>query len=1236
LLIVNCELLIMKDILVFILIFLLSSGVCIAQDEKSNDEKVGVVKQHYRGLHGYIGYSATRPEGRSEFSYGMGFYSAVWPLIDKPIERFQIGLASAWMTPNNSDNKDKPLAPIGTYARDNWPERGPTWGSVFQTIEGGLGYWARNRFRYGPPKFSMNSTPQCYDYEIGSPGWSFFYDTEALPDDRLGIAQLSNTLLIPPDALPFEGNPNGKFLGCTYMALPFTEPTTGDPPTGDQAWTCFMNSANFKGPMAYFIPETWSKTGKIFDYDFIYGRGLDARPANMGGGAMEINTVPCFESQDQAGIKYSKIPQLQFPVDGQGRTLLVQDVTYYSKEALYDAFKEWRDGGEMCSGQFGEIGAWESTLTTRTTKYDQTGKEITGVEQVFDTKVHEDNVWGLEWFDGSRDEFGKFPQYFKHVGDSLVAISKAEVPGETNLLTKEFKLARAGAPFTSPGKGAWANPGPEAGPFEVQLTDGSIVTYYWYRFVDQPSFQQYDFPEAKKEKLQALVEKIHKEWPIDREYMAPPTKGELATFDPALLVTPPKGLEYGYVPIVTNQRKEEPKTKWSFDEKSDSIRGHYRMVEGVKSQALVMDGYTTHIERPSHRVPELDEAFTIEAWVAVGAYPWNWAPIVAQENTVSLNSNLDDLTWPEDITESSPKDGFFFGISPQGHLGLHIGNRKWQICKSHNKIPLRKWTHVAASYDKQKGIVLYINGENAGTLEVASGLKQARLEELRIGMPRQKIEASNPVRTFATLPSWYSFDGILDEIHLVSELKSEKVISNNYTSLKPGSEPDLPPRVMPSGPKGKGEFGASYTHLKYFPEWDAQWRLESDPDIVVQFDDSPVRVVFWRGTRYGPAWVMENDMWMGDQSIENFNGKDGCIEHMLDPRCRFSHVRIIENSPARAVVHWRYLPTSANGNHSQVDQVSGWEDWVDEYYTFYPDGVGVRKVVLHTDGVSLWPEEVIAFCQPGQRPEDVVELGAMTLANLKGEQHTYSWAEKSPKFRHKSRWELGGYIHFGDELGEKPNIMMVNMKSEYKPFQIFELECNFTCFAHEHRKEMSHFPWWNHWPAALIPSDGRYCQAADRPSHFSLAWGTPVPHKGENNTYWWTWMYGATKDDISSLTSLARSWSTPPELKIKSGASEGSFDSTQRNYIVKGSDNKEITDLKFNLKASKEKPVSNPAFVIKNWGNHDIDLKVNGMKIKQGKGFRVGHIRTINEYDLVVWLEMESDSNMEFYFMHKD
>ena len=531
------------------------SWTCGGQEIKTNDAskgESGKITEHSDGLHGYIGFGHEELPPRSAYTAGMGFYAAVWPLVDQPLANFQIGLPGSWIMPDNSDNKDKPLAPERTLAR-TWRERGPTWSSVFQTVEGGLGYWAGNHFRYGPPKFSMNATPQCYDYEVGSPGWSFFYSNKALPDNRLGIAQLSNRLLIPPDALPFQGNPNGEFLGYTWMALPFTDPTTGDPPTGDQSWTCFLSAANFKGPIAYYIPETWSKIGKLFNYPFLYGRGLDARPGIMGGGAMEINTVPRFDSKDAQGTVYSKIPKLQFPVDDQGRAYLVQDVAYYSKAALSDPFKIWRQGGPACSGRFDEKGAWKPKLNTNTPSYDQDGKKMTGVDKVFDTRIFEGNVWGLEWTQSNISPTGFFPQYYKHVGDKRIAVAAADVPVETKLLTREFPLAKPGAPYTSPTIGAWSRPGPKLGPFTAKLADGSVVTYSWYRFVDQPSFQQYAWSEEKKAKLQAFVEKLHANWPMDRDYMAPPTRGKLVALDSALLVTPPKGLEAGYVPIVTRQ-----------------------------------------------------------------------------------------------------------------------------------------------------------------------------------------------------------------------------------------------------------------------------------------------------------------------------------------------------------------------------------------------------------------------------------------------------------------------------------------------------------------------------------------------------------------------------------------------------------------------------------------------------------------------------------------------------------
>lgn len=112
-------------------------------------------------------------------------------------------------------------------------------------------------------------------------------------------------------------------------------------------------------------------------------------------------------------------------------------------------------------------------------------------------------------------------------------------------------------PFTSPAAGAWVQPGPASQTQTVVLGDGSKVTYAWYRFVDQPSFQQYDWSEEKKAALQALVEELHRSWPIDRDYMAPPTSGELVALDPALFVKPPKGKEVGYVPIVLRQENAQ-------------------------------------------------------------------------------------------------------------------------------------------------------------------------------------------------------------------------------------------------------------------------------------------------------------------------------------------------------------------------------------------------------------------------------------------------------------------------------------------------------------------------------------------------------------------------------------------------------------------------------------------------------------------------------------------------------
>jgi hypothetical protein len=75
--------------------------------------------------------------------------------------------------------------------------------------------------------------PDCYtgNYLI-SPGWS--NTTTAAADNKMGIAQLSNHMLIPPDGLTFQDNPHGELFGYSWMSLPLADVKKGLPPTGNQ------------------------------------------------------------------------------------------------------------------------------------------------------------------------------------------------------------------------------------------------------------------------------------------------------------------------------------------------------------------------------------------------------------------------------------------------------------------------------------------------------------------------------------------------------------------------------------------------------------------------------------------------------------------------------------------------------------------------------------------------------------------------------------------------------------------------------------------------------------------------------------------------------------------------------------------------------------------------------------------------------------------------------------------
>lgn len=501
----------------------------------------------------------------AEFNAGFSMYAAAWPILEQyPGSRFQTGLFGTWMFPQFEGEAPKKL---------------------YTDIEGGLGWWRDTRFATTTPKFIMGGVAPNFSAWANGPGAGKGRDWDQ-PKGKYGIAQLSPWVIWPPDGLNLAQGTCGELFGYGYLPLPLiaAKPTTAGAPvaTGDQCWTLFLNTANFKGPVCFFTPFFWSAW--TVEQPELAGKLLDARPSNPNKAfQMETQWVPAAIGNAPPGAGgetprvFARTAPMSFPTDQNGRTVVLHRLTVYSRDALTEPVRRWFAGGEAASGQ----------IDSKAAHVQQFGKGGGSTWRIFDegaakegrasidwTKfgtpiAHDPFTFGYQWngdlvrpvTDG-RGGRVRLPEYFrldevKEKPSRWVAVGAAEVPESTGLRTWAFKAPQdknAGAYETpvSP-QSSFRAPGPVAGPFETTLGDGSVVTYAWYRFADQPAMLNADLTAAEREEVQRRVELLHRAWSKDREYLAPPTTGALASIDPGLIVKPPAGLEVGYVPIVLRQ-----------------------------------------------------------------------------------------------------------------------------------------------------------------------------------------------------------------------------------------------------------------------------------------------------------------------------------------------------------------------------------------------------------------------------------------------------------------------------------------------------------------------------------------------------------------------------------------------------------------------------------------------------------------------------------------------------------
>ncbi len=630
--------------------------------------------------------------------------------------------------------------------------------------------------------------------------------------------------------------------------------------------------------------------------------------------------------------------------------------------------------------------------------------------------------------------------------------------------------------------------------------------------------------------------------------------------------------------------------------------------KGVSGTALEFDGYNTVVSiRPQKSPVTLGSSVTLEGWIALGAYPWNWAPIVQQGDN----------------------DGYFLGVDSHGYPGFMVNvGGTWQQLSVPNKPPYKdihhlavfRWYNIAGTYNNTDGMMcLYIDGKKVAEKFAGKGGVHPVNADIRVG--KAGIMRTPTDGTHDTYPSNFGIDGLIDEVQIYNRSLSDSQVAATYANFNPGEAvtgaPDMEKRKFPT-PSTKGQFKAIYTCLPYYETWDNLFRFGQYADVVVGFDKLPIKYVFWRGVSYIPMMVNESGQWYTNEFDETGFTKDapGDCEPMSDKGSWASHVRIIENNPARVVVNWRYRQVNPSHHWAYYDTTTGWGDMSDWDYYIYPDGVACKILRWYSSKPRAWKEwdEQIAVLSEGQHPEEVLEkTPVMTLVDTAGKATDYDWNPDPPK---------------PDFQGQV--IQMIHYTGKYNPYTIQNFDSG-DIYKGE-RTWYSVFPSWNHWPTAQINSSGRNASFADRASHSSIShlyWPLYREQTGKVSYKEMIMMEGMTDQPAASLTDLARSWlKAPPVTDVYGGTTQG-YNQSHRAYGFTFN----AKPLTFRIAASRQSPIHNLCFEIRHWKSRTAkaQLKINGVSLKAGPNYRQGvNIETDGTYTLIIWVGLTAYGPQEF------
>lgn len=418
--------------------------------------------------------------------------------------------------------------------------------------------------------------------------------------------------------------------------------------------------------------------------------------------------------------------------------------------------------------------------------------------------------------------------------------------------------------------------------------------------------------------------------------------------------------------------------------------------------------------------------------------------------------------------------------------------------------------------------------------------------------------------------------------------------------------------------------------------------------VTVTFDLLPTTMSFDLPWDY--CMVTENGIKFSNFAVETYDprqfdgkGAEMSFEPGFDKEGRYVRAWIERRSDARIVVCVRYALSNVLYDiaHPDIDSESpyGDGDWVDEWYNIYPDGTYIRHFKVYTGlapvsrpfGFNRIPPRVVhefmesvVYGQPGHKPTDDIDIEAVTLVRLFGNHPADPLPQPlSTKINYQT---AQGFGEFRDA-----NIMLINLKSEYKPFTI----------GMPYGVYVKPYAIGGNYPHVFMTWDYSEERGHKTPiGHMVNYWH----YRRSDNTLEQVYLHGMTNssDAVHELADLAWSWIEEPALLMEGVAPDYNqflYDPAQKAYIVPRR-GRGPTVLEFELEADPDfygvaQTIVNPTFVVKDWDEPGVELKVNGKHLEQGKNFRVGYEDTSTGKDLVIWLQMKTNEATQFLIAPK-